>query len=182
MIPLLYKRLLQLGKVTGAVTFLFGIPYALVQYWDNQHDKRVEQSLRQFDRFNSSPFTTYREKISKVMTLKKTEIRAAAKDVTKLKATVVAIVEGNDGIETELWLIMDFFDGVAVCIVENLCDAQTAHQLLSARAQDLYETFYQYIEVQRIGSSSKFGLGLETIATAGRAPARCTWLICRWFG
>ena len=164
MIATIYKRLLQLGKVAGAITFLVGIPYGLWQYIEKQHDTRVEQSLKLFDKFNASPITGYREKISKAMIDNRGALEKAALDEKTYNATSIEVVEKND-IETSLWLMMDFFDGVTICVVNNICDAQTVDQLFAARAKDLYIVFYPYILDRRKGPSSAFGVGLVTIAT-----------------
>ena len=64
---------------------------------------------------------------------------------------------------------MDFFDGVTICVINNICDAHTTSQLFAGRAKDLYITFYQYIKARRKGPTSTFAIGLETVATSGRA-------------
>jgi hypothetical protein len=162
-----YERLLQIGKVAGALTFLFGIPYGLWQYVQKERAARVEQSLRLFDKFNAAPFVTYREEIARVVTQNADAIAEAAKDAGELEKTIIGLVRKNEKIEPHLWLIMDFFDGVTVCVVNNLCDAATVEQLLAERARDFYEVFYPYIQMRRGGANSKFAIGLETVATAG---------------
>jgi hypothetical protein len=166
----LSKIVLEIGKMAGAVAAVLGIVYGAIEYEERKHQGRVDQSLRLFDKFNSTPFTTYRETINKVVTENVVELRAAARDVEELSRFVLAMVR-NNRVEPHLWLVMDFFDGVAVCIKNNLCDANTAHQLLAPRAQELHETFYQYIQSQRLGPSTRFALGLETLAVVGLQPA-----------
>jgi hypothetical protein len=86
-----------------------------------------------------------------------------------LEKAVLEMVKDNRNLEAHLWLVMDFFDGVTVCVVNNLCDAETVDQLLAGRARDYYEVFYPYIQSRRGGrNTSKFAIGLETVATAGR--------------
>jgi hypothetical protein len=171
LISLLYKRLLQLGKVAGTLTFLFGIPYGLWQYFEKQHESRVEQSLRLFDKFNTPPMTTYRERINKVVADNRASLEEAAPDAKAYAVAINRVVEKNDT-ESSLWLIMDFFDGVVICVTNHICDAETIDQLFAARADDIYITFYQYIVLHRKGPRSTFALGLETIATNRRALER----------
>ena len=171
MIALIYKRLLQIGKVAGTITFLFGIPYGIWQYIEKQEQARVEQSLKLFDKFNSPPITTYRENISKAVSEHSAELEAAAKDEQTYAKAVIQLAEKN-GIESSLWLVMDFFDGVTICVVNNICDAHTIAQLFAERAKDLYITFYQYIKTRRKGPTSTFAVGLETVATSSRSPKK----------
>lgn len=166
----LTKLVLEIGKIAGAIAAILGIVYGALEYSERKHQNRVDQSLRLFDKFNSAPFTTYREEITRAVTGNRDALRAAAKDVGELSRFVLAMVQDNR-IEPHLWLVMDFFDGVAVCISNNLCDAYTAHQLLAPRAQELYEVFYQYIESQRSGASVRFALGLQALAEVGLQPA-----------
>lgn len=163
MFGLLYKRLLQIGKVAGTITFLFGIPYGIWQYIEKNHDARVEQSLKMFDKFKTPPFSVYREKISKVVAENKPALEAAVKDPQAYANAVIQLAVKND-IESSLWLVLDFFDGVAVCVVNRICDPTTVNQLFGPRAKDFYITFYEYIKAQRRGPTSSFAVGLETVA------------------
>lgn len=181
MIALAYKRLLQLGKVAGALTFLFGIPYGAYQYLQAKHDQRVAQSLQLFKDFNSSPFTQYRERLITAVALYKSQLAAAAKDEKELRNTVLSMIE-KQKIEIDLLMMMDFFDGVTVCVVDNLCDADTTERLFGQRARELYINFYQYIDWQRNTiATAEFGLGLETIALTTRAkPKKPANFWSRW--
>jgi hypothetical protein len=162
MIALWYKRCLELGKLAGALAVIFGIPYGIWQYLENKQDKRVEQTLALFRQYNSAPFITYRERISNAVAKNKKVISDAAKDEDQLKIAINEILIKED-IERDLWLVMDFFDGVLVCVKTRLCDQEVSRELFSCRAQDVFLIFYQYIAEQR-ASAVSFGEGLETIA------------------
>src|SRR5262249_12566170 len=134
MIALWYKRCLELGKLAGALVVIFGIPYGIWQYLENKQDKRVEQTLTLFRQYNSPPFITYRERISNAVAKNKKVISDAAKDENQLKIAINEILIKED-IERDLWLIMDFFDGVLVCVKTRLCDPEVSRELFSCRAQ-----------------------------------------------
>jgi hypothetical protein len=168
-VSLIYKRLLQLGKVAGTITFLFGIPYGLWQYIEKTHETRIEQSLKMFDKFNTPPLSISREKISKVVAENKSAVEDAVMDPTAYRAAVIQLVVKND-IEASLWMVLDFFDGVAVCVVNRICDPTTISQLFGPRAKDFYITFYEYIKAKRRGPTSSFAVGLETIAVTQNVP------------
>jgi hypothetical protein len=164
MIALLYKRCLELGKLAGALAVIFGLPYGIWQYLESKQDKRVEQTLALFRQYNSPPFITYRERISKAVMKNRKEILDAAKDENQLKLVINELLI-NENIEMETWLIMDFFDAVLACVKNNLCEPEVTHDLFSCRAQDVFLTFYQYIAEQRV-TTANFGAGLEAIASA----------------
>jgi hypothetical protein len=164
-IPLVYKRLLQLGKVAGALTFLFGIPYGIEQYVEKQYEGRVAETLELFKQFSGTPLSTYREDITKAIVANNAAINAAAKlGADQLRDAVLDVVQKSQ-IETDLLMTMDFFDAVATCVERNLCDRDTAQRLFSPRARDLLNVFYQYMQVRRTTSAGPdFGIGLEFMA------------------
>jgi hypothetical protein len=164
MIAVWYRRCLELGKLAGALAVIFGLPYGIWQYLESKQDKRVEQTLALFRQYNSPPFISYREHISKAIMKNRKEILEAAKDEDQLK-TLINEVLVKENIELDTWLVMDFFDGVLACIKNKLCDPEVTYDLFSCRAQDVFLTFYQYIAEQR-STTVHFGDGLETIARA----------------
>src|SRR6187397_1481549 len=95
--PWLYKRLLQLGKVVGVITFLFGIPYGLWQYFDLREEKRVEQSLALHNLFNSTSFLAHRAKILRTTTKHWTEIKGVLRsDARTIAAKLDEILTKED--------------------------------------------------------------------------------------
>jgi hypothetical protein len=167
MIPLVYRRLAQLGKVAGALTFLFGIPYGIFQYWQIQKDKMTEQTLGFYKLYNATPITTYREQASKVLSKHKADIIAGAeKGEAELTRALVGAISDEQA-ETSVTFVIDFFDGIAVCVYDGLCHPDTTYRLFGGIARDHYVNFYQFIMVQRSGlAPDRFGRGLETIAKA----------------
>ncbi|MBR0812796.1 MULTISPECIES: DUF4760 domain-containing protein [Bradyrhizobium] len=172
MIARVYRRLIQIGKVSGAISFLIAAPYALVQYWQARDNARVEQTLGFYKLYNSKPFTDYREKLTKALVKYRAQLNVAAQSTEQLLATQVDLVKSED-VEMELLLLFDFFDGVAVCVASDVCDNDTAVRLFRPRAIDIYLNFYQYMKAQRAGQpTSDYGAGLEAIARSGQAPQR----------
>jgi hypothetical protein len=168
MIARIYKRLLQIGKVSGAVAFLIAAPYALFQYIQTKEHGRIEQTLSLFKMYNSSPFTGYRERITKALTKNKKKINDASKEEATFQALQFDIIQQED-IETELLLLFDFFDSVTVCVTSSLCDNDTAIKLFKPRALDIYMNFYQYMVAQRGSTTTRaFGSGVEAIARSGK--------------
>lgn len=168
MMTMLYDNFIRIGKIAGAITLLFGVPYGVYEYLENQHAKRIEHTLDFYRMFNSSPFSGYREKISHVLIDNKDYIEAASKSEKELEEAIVNILD-KSGTEKDLLLLMDFYDGLLVCILKNLCDPDTTVRLFSNRALEVYMNFYQYIHRLRATSASReFGVGLETIAKTGR--------------
>jgi hypothetical protein len=160
----IYQIVVQIGKMAGGITFIFGIFYGLYQFFETKKEAQVEQTLALYRQFNSPPVTTYRESIFAAVAKHQAEIAAAAVEEATLGKVVTNMVH-EEGVENHLMLMMDFFDGLVFCVTKNICDAETALDLFYGRSRELYNLFYQYLKLQR-GSwaSSDFGLGLQTFA------------------
>ncbi len=164
MLKKIYSVLLQVGKVAGGATFIFGIFYGTYQFFETKKENQVAQTLVFYRDFNTPPISAYREKIFGVVAKYQSEIAAAAVDESKLEKTINDIV-AKEGVSNQLMLIMDFFDGIVFCVTKKICDSETALNLFHNRARELYNIFYQYIIAQRKAwASSDFALGLQTFA------------------
>jgi hypothetical protein len=173
----IYKRLLQLGKVAGVITFLFGIPYGLWQYLDLRHEKRVEQSLALHNLFNSTSFLASRAKITRALTKHWSEIDPLFDpyDASKIASTLERVLAAEDA-EADVHLVIDFFDGVSSCVNAALCDSNTALDLFKRLAIQQYTIFDEYIKLQRKKVAQPgFGLGVEKIATSEKTNR---WFFC----
>lgn len=160
----LYRWLAGLGKVAGALTFLFGIPYGVSQYLARQQDARISQTLELFKEFNTAPFSSYRTNITKAVIGNNAVIAdASLKGPDALQSAILNIVD-KAGIETDLVMTMDFFDALYTCIDQNLCDPDMSQRLFSPRARELFKTFYQYIEQRRNSAGADYGIGLQLVA------------------
>jgi hypothetical protein len=140
MISLAYRRLIQLGKVTGAISFLLAAPYAVVEYWQAKDSARIEQTLTFYKLYNAKPFTDYRENITRALAKNSSKLNEAAVSESKLLDAMSEIVQSED-IEMDLSLVFDFFDGVAVCVSSGVCDDETAVKLFKPRALGIYLNF-----------------------------------------
>ena len=164
-VPETYRILLQLGKIVGALTFLFGIPYGVEQYLEKQYEGRVSETLEFYKQFNNPPVSTYRENITKALVANDAAIVAASAKGADALGDVVMNMVDQRGIETDLLMTMDFFDGLVTCVEKTLCDRETAQSLFSPRARDLFVNFYQYIEQRRTTSAGpNFAMGLQVTA------------------
>ncbi|MEP7031014.1 MAG: hypothetical protein ABI830_08795 [Pseudolabrys sp.] len=158
-----YNILLNIAKVAGVVSLIYGAGFGIFQYIESKKDKRVEQSFALFRQFNTAPFTEYRKNINNVVGDNSSDIVEAASDEAKLTVAMVNIVQKGK-IGTDLVLVMDFFDGVVYCAAKNICDPNISGDLFYARGRELYTTFYQYIIARRSSfAGNDFGAGLETL-------------------
>ena len=167
-----HDLLLNFAKFAGVASLIYGIVFGVLQYIEAKKEKRIEQTLALFRQFNNAPYTEYRKNINIVVIGSSRDIFEAASDEAKLAATIANVVR-NGKIETDLLLVMDFFDGVVYCAAKNICDAEISYDLFHSRARELYIPFYQYIQTQR-GSfaGNDFGAGVETLVKLKKAAAK----------
>jgi hypothetical protein len=160
-----YGFLLNVAKVAGAISLVYGATFGIFQYLESKQDKRIEQSLSLFRQFNNAPFTEYRKNVNAALLSSGGDLSDAAADEGKLTEAQANIVHKGK-IETDLVFLVDFFDGVAYCAAKNICDPNISYDLFYARGRELYATFYQYIKAQRnTFTGNDFGVGLETLVT-----------------
>jgi hypothetical protein len=164
-----YRFLLEVGKIAGGASFIFGIFYGAYQfyqakneYYEVKQEKRIEKTLEFFKQFSSSPLDTYRANVFRVLYKNKEAIARAAVDEDQLARTVIKLIN-DENIAVDTLIIFDFFDGLNTCATRNVCDQPTTVALFQARAHEIYIVLYQYIALQR-KQSTDFGVGLERIA------------------
>jgi hypothetical protein len=102
-----YCALLEIGKVAGGITFLFGIIYGTYQFFETQKQNQIAQTLTFYKEFNSGPVSGYREAIFGAVAKHQSEIAAAAVDETKLEDTMNKII-AEDASANQLMLTMIF--------------------------------------------------------------------------
>ena len=167
-----YDFLLNMAKVAGVLSLIYGVGFGIFQYYESKQEKRIEESLSLFRQFNSAPFTEYRKNIDIALIDNRKEIADAATDEVKLAAAIMGVVR-KQKLEAELSFVFNFFDTVVYCAAKNICDPGVTYDLFYASAQELYIPFYQYIQAQR-NSFNDFGLGIETLVKLRQSTGQPT--------
>ncbi len=144
----IYSGLVRLAQVAGALSLISGVTWGVYQYHKNKQEKQLEQTLGLFRQFNNPPYAEYREKIRNALEKNRDKLLSAAVDEEKLEVAVTEIVT-SENISNEIYLIMDFYDGLVYCVVTRNCDPKTTYNLFHSRARETYNNFYQYIVLQR---------------------------------
>lgn len=154
-IPLLH-RLVYLKKMAARLSIIAGAAYGIVQYERVKLDGQLKQTLSLYDKFNSAPFSGYRENL--------TEIAVSLKNSDDFARVIIELVE-RDGIKKSLNMTLDFFDGVKICMENEICDRNTARDLFKARANEIYQLFFPYIEkVRKQNNSNEYAKGLSYVS------------------
>ena len=127
-------------SVAGA---LVGGYLALQTYSEDvakQEDARVVQTFALYDMFNSSERITSRQ-----------HLFAHIHDNTEYTA--------ND-----LYIFLDFYDAVQICVERNLCDPDLSVRLFQSYAVPVWDEMKGSIVASRTDSDPNFGAGLQWMA------------------
>jgi hypothetical protein len=165
-----YGWSLDAAKVAGIFSVIFGVVFGIVQYNQARNDKRVEQSLQLFRQFNNPPYTDYRKRINVAVIDNRLKITDAVTDEARLTAAVTDMVR-KEKIETDLAFVLSFFDTVAYCAAQDICNSQIILDLFYPSAWELYVPFYQYIRIQQ-SAFNEFGAGVLTLVDLKKQSAR----------
>ena len=158
----LYRTVRVLGYFGAGITVLI----ACLQYFDAKQDTRVRATLTLFEKYNADPFIRYRERVLTTVNSRKAEAIEVlnARDPQKWNDYILNAVK-NDRIETDLFLLLDFYDGIDACTRRTICDADTVGALFQPRAAELFHLFYPYIkDLRDHGGEGTFASGLQRIA------------------
>lgn len=109
-------------------------------------DARVVQTFALFEMFNSSERLQSRQRV----------MEAANND---------APLEGHD-----LWVTLDFFDALQICVERNLCDQDLAVRLFQPYAAPIWSGLGDQIVAGRTPSDPNMGEGVQWLASL-EAPA-----------
>jgi hypothetical protein len=176
------------GKTAGQMTYdifdylskvalVSGIIFSIYQYSVYKHDDRVRYTFQFLERFDSDRMLTARSAVEAAVRSQEVAIedvnrarvskKAEAALRKRISAFLVVDSNGGKGVARELELIIDYFDGVRICLDERLCDATTARAFLASHAGMIWTNFSPYIRERRTLTPS-FGRGLETLVMAHR--------------
>lgn len=170
-------RLADAGRKTydifdflSKVALVSGILFSIYQFNAYKQDERVRYTFQFIERFDSDRFLTTRTMIESALRSQEAaiaEINRArvSPEAERALRTRVALFLVNDsnrgqGIVREVELLVDFFDGLEICLDERLCDRGTASAFLESHAKMLWTNFAPYIEGRRALIPS-YGRGLE---------------------
>jgi hypothetical protein len=143
-----YKRLLQVGKIAGAITFLAGPPYAIFEYQRALSKDRETQTLSYFDRYNKDPIMAARVKLINLLIKHSAELLKVQKDGHSFNDVLLAAINGEN-VEGDIQVLLSFFEQLRGCVEYHLCSRSMTKQLFAEEARELFETAYPVIEFRR---------------------------------
>ena len=148
----------------GTVALIGAGIFSMFQYLENEKGNRVKETLTFLDRYNKTPFLDARRNIS-IMWEKNAEkrdvlLKAKPFPESEFDALVIKII-GDEKLQLDMSLTIEFFESLEVCVKKNICDADTAIQFFQPEAIAFYRLYLAHIESLRTQHTPRYGIGLE---------------------
>ena len=176
-------QLAELAEVIGVAILALSAIAAVYQYWVARGDKHVEQTFAFVERFEDDRLVAAQRAVDDLAGRagKTVEQQIAAYEqsgaspaelrtisdrlfVEAVLAQADARVVGD--VPTPVLEITSFFNGLQICIEEELCDRSTAHAFLDTYAASFWLTFEPVILHMRGKDRPKLAEGLERFLDA----------------
>ena len=164
------------------VSVLSGGVFALVQYFDAKAKERVERTMASFTQFSEPAlrqqrillqrsWDTMNPQIVRVLTAQGKRQDEINRDYDRL---VRASIAGNGDIQSAVIGVMEFLEGVAVCVQHELCDAPSARALFGRDGKTFFRQYYPYLcELRAKWRDPSIGLKLEEFFNPASVGKSC---------
>lgn len=152
------ERIKTLSEIFGiwltTVGLLVGGGFAVFQYLDVKRENRINATVEYVRAYRTDPIYSIRRRVgiseinaSKLVTsaLKKSTVENAAQIYNDM---IIKRVQEDD-LSADLDQLINFYEEVAVCIVNKICDKESAASYFFKQGRDFYRTYYPYICMER---------------------------------
>ncbi|NOH61143.1 hypothetical protein [Vibrio sp. RE88] len=137
--------------------------WAILQYVENQKKNRVQETLKYVHIYNSGEMHKAQRTIARFWDVNSTGYQVAEEeaDLEKSDRAIAQFIvtkllkESHKPTEMSIWLVVDFYESLMVCVSQKLCDQDTALAFFGEQAIYDYNSFHHYFEFVR-GTSAYF--------------------------
>lgn len=171
-------RLAEFAEVLGVAILALSAIAAVYQYWVARGDRHVEQTFAFVERFESDRLASAQRSVddlagraakaieNQVGTFEQAgvsgeELRLVSDRLFVEAVLAQADVKATGDVPSPILEITSFFNGLQICIEEQLCDRATAHAFLDTYASSFWQTFEPVILHVRAQDRPKLAEGLE---------------------
>jgi hypothetical protein len=171
-------------EYVGALVVITGVPLFFIERWQQAEDERKTRAIEFVGRFQAENMAEARFRLLEPWLAYRDELRAVAKlggldreEANRLvKGIVAASAEapGDPRLLEAIHEMTDFFDHVAICVRENLCDSAVIRSYFKSYATQFFCLYGVVLEDQRADlGMAGYGSGVETLVTDwGSCPGR----------
>jgi len=169
-----------LGRILGycvALVAILGISAGLYGYYSGEHSKRVQNTFEFFKEFRTEGvlgkyqalIDRYNEKADFIKNLMVQHRENVQERDRLVLESIQALIAKADGLE-EFSAVLLFFDQLAACVENSLCDNNSAVALFNLPAREFASAYGPYIvSIRDRYKNTEYGTGLfKTRALATR--------------
>jgi hypothetical protein len=139
----------------GLLALGVGAWFAVVQYLDKEKGDRVKYTLDFLDRQGRDPVSKARRSLVIAWGKHENELMALLKNPkatsTDLKVLVLDVVD-REKIVPDVFTMVDFYDGLQICVAREVCDSRTAQALFRHDAKaffNLHRPLFLKLRIER---------------------------------
>jgi hypothetical protein len=160
-----------------AIAAIIGIPVGLYGYFSSQHDNRVHTAFDFYKSFKSDEMQKNWSLLIERWNAKAAEVDKllTQNDQEGLRSLTVSLVSDEKG-QIAFEQISSFFDDVAKCLDNSLCDNNTTQAMLQSKAYQLASAYgYYIIYFRKTYNNSQYGTGLLSVQSLDRKIDFYNW-------
>lgn len=158
---------IQLCIIGGTAVF------AIIQYLQNQADNRISEVLDFVERSYQPSFSAPYENVVKLWGNALREHTDVIENCKGQECTdfVIAMVE-RERVGLDIVKVVGFYESLAICIDENICDRSTAERFFGEDALSFKQVFFPYIQwLRQTIYREAFGAEFESFVNQYERPA-----------
>jgi len=108
---------------------------------------RVQETLKYVENFNNSEVYNAQSTVAKYWSEKASDLNILINQGNEDQlASYVVKNSSQDKMKFNIWLIIDFYESLAVCVNEKVCDEKTALAFFGERSVRFYNMHFHFIE------------------------------------
>ena len=158
----LYRSLIRIGKISGAVTLIIAPPFAWWEYNRSTCAAKKETTFTIWKEYNKNDLRKAILDMNYAFVKESKDIFSS--EASAVNGKLLNVVVKNK-LDLNVFLVSNFFSSVHNCLEGGLCDAYTAQQLFKKDARFLRQYIYPAIQAQKPFPKSTYGDGLTYVAT-----------------
>ena len=158
-----FKRADAWLSFASKVFIIAGGIFAVIQFMESKQNHRIAKTFEYIAAYERGPVLVSRENIRRLLRPYGSTFAGNHLSNKDHKRLMSAISAGDAGanIEDDLDRVIDFHEGLYLCLKLELCDDEVAKKYFSCKAETFRMQFMPYIEARRKHDNKNFGVELE---------------------
>ncbi|MFT6733525.1 MAG: hypothetical protein ACJAS9_001713 [Polaribacter sp.] len=158
-----FKRADAWLSLTSKMFIIAGGIFAVVQFMAAKTNHRVEKTFEYIAAYERGPMLVSRENIRRVLRPYGISFIENPLSYVDFPRLILSIAEGETGtnLEDDLDRVVDFHEGLCLCLKLELCDGEVVKNYFFPKAEKFQSIFMPYIEERRKLKNPNYGVELD---------------------